>query len=73
MKKKVFDLIGFSNAFKQFRINERYSLRQSAKIIGASASTLCRLENGQPTDIDTILTVCAWINKPITKFIKSKK
>lgn len=73
MKRKVFDLTMFSIAFKSYLINERYSFRQASKIVGASAATLCRIANGEEGKIDTILTICEWINKPITKFVKSKK
>lgn len=73
MKQKEFDLKGFSATLKKFRVSERYSLRQASKIIGASAATICRIEQGDNAEINTVLTLCEWMNVPITKFIKSKK
>ncbi len=44
-------------------------LRELGKQMKVSASTLSRIINGSKSDIDSILSICETINKPITKFI----
>jgi transcriptional regulator with XRE-family HTH domain len=73
MRQKEFDLKKFADTFNKHRTNERYSLRQIAKILGSTAATLSRIENYRKADIDTVSTICEWMNIPITRFIKSKK
>lgn len=36
-------------------------MRDVAKEIGMSASTLCRLENGKDTDVQTLVKILNWL------------
>ena len=40
---------------------ERKGLRETAKIIGLSASTISRVENHKIPDIETFLALCDWL------------
>lgn len=44
-----------------YRGQTRKSLRDCAKEIGVSASTLCRIESGKTCDINTLLKVMNWL------------
>ena len=47
------------------------TLRKLSKEIGVSTSTLSRLSNGKEGKITSILSVCAFLKRPITDFIKN--
>lgn len=44
------------------------SLRKTAKEIGISPATLCRITNGKEPDISTYYKICAWLNHPMEKY-----
>ncbi len=39
-------------------------MREMAKEIGMSASTLCRIEQGKQCDVPTFLKLMAWLSGP---------
>lgn len=55
---------------KQVELNKRLSIRGISTEIGIGHSTFYRALNSKPLDIDSILCICQWINRPITDFIK---
>jgi predicted transcriptional regulator len=58
--KPLFDAKWFGICVKEFRGHK--SLRDLAPIVGASASTLSRIENGVGgVDIDVFLRLCDWM------------
>lgn len=73
MKKRQFDLLSFSKDVKKYRSILNIGLRGAAKQIGTTAATLCRIENGRQAEINTVLTICDWMNITIEKYIKFKK
>lgn len=71
--KIVFDSDNFSKHIRQKRlIDVNMDVRSLAKIIGTSASTISRCENGWMPEIDTYAKLCHWINKPMDEFLKVK-
>lgn len=36
-------------------------IRETARLIGISAATLSRVENGNVTDLDTFRKICSWL------------
>ena len=46
------------------------TLRKISAEIGISLATLHRVMNGKKCQIDTVLKVCKWLDRPITDFIK---
>jgi len=74
MKQRQFDLIKFSKAVKKYRVQLAIGMRLAAKQVGISAATFCRIENGNSqAEINTVFTICDWMDKPIEQFIKTKK
>lgn len=58
---------------KSIRNNMKYgdTVRTIGNEMDLSASTVSRLLNNKgKSDIDTILKVCKWLDKPLDKFIK---
>lgn len=49
---------------RKWRIHEERQMRDVAKEIGVSASTLCRLENEQNTDAPTLVKILKWLLDP---------
>ena len=49
------------DVLKQWRWAERLSVREAAKVIGVSSSTLNRFENGKPADQETIVRIMLWL------------
>lgn len=47
-------------------------LRVTAKDIGISASTLCRVENKKEPDITSMANICSWLDIQMEYFFKSK-
>ena len=47
------------------------SLREIARIINVSASTISRAENEQTPDMDTFLALCDWLEVPPFELIKN--
>jgi len=37
-------------------------IRETARLIGISAATLSRVENGNVTDLDTFRKICSWLD-----------
>jgi transcriptional regulator with XRE-family HTH domain len=46
----------------------RIGLREFAKQIGISTSTLSRVENGKQPDIETFFKICYWMKKSSNEF-----
>jgi len=40
---------------------ENLTLRDGAKAVGVSHTTLARIANGSPADIDTLISICNWL------------
>lgn len=63
----MFDKEKFTEDFKNSiyvnmaREKRRIGVREFAKDIGVSASTVSRLENGKMPDVDTFFRVCKWM------------
>lgn len=54
---------------KNKRNSTNLGLRETAEQIGSiSASTLLRVENGNPPDLDTYFKICHWLNVPTDYF-----
>ena len=74
--KRSFDFRAFAADLKQGQLEARkgnakqMGLRELAKSIGTSPSTLSRIQNNKGADIDTIIKVCEWMQKDITHYIK---
>lgn len=51
-------------------INNCISLGEASKEIGVSKSTLSRLENKRPIDIDSFTKICGWLNKYPQEYFK---
>jgi len=57
----------------QKQAERNLGLREIGKLAGISASTLSRLLRCDKSDIDTIMLVCTWMNRPITEFVQEEK
>jgi transcriptional regulator with XRE-family HTH domain len=49
------------NVLRKWRTMEELSIRDVAKEIGTSHSTLSRIERGEPCDSDTLAAVIIWL------------
>ena len=47
---------------RAWRNGQRMGVREAAKTIGISHATLSRIENGKPTDGQTLWRVLVWLN-----------
>ena len=47
---------------RAWRVSQRMGVREAAKAIGISHSTLSRVENGKPTDGRTLWQIMIWLN-----------
>jgi len=56
-----FDFAYFAMALKIARALKTHSTRQAAKAIGVGASTICRAERGEPTQIGVVLSICRYV------------
>lgn len=73
-KAQVFDADGLGKALKTKRtIENNYSIRDLADILGILNSTISRMERSLPTEMKAILVVCDWLGKPIGDFIIYEK
>jgi predicted transcriptional regulator len=70
---KIFNKTGFADKIKDKRESMGIGVRGAGKLIGISASTVCRMENEKSAEIDNVLLVCDWLKVSITEFIKTKK
>lgn len=50
---------------RAWREKERIGVREAAKQIGVSHATLSRIENGKPTDGQTLWLILNWLNAPV--------
>ena len=65
----IFDFWKFSSDIRQKRLVEmRIDIRSCAEIIGISAPTLSRLENGKTPDVYTYYAVCKWLAVPMERY-----
>lgn len=68
---KSFNSEAFSMAVNLRREMERLTLRELGDSLGGiSASTLSRIENGDKPDIESFISLFAWLQLPIERFIK---
>jgi len=70
-KAQVFDAEAFGKALKSKRtIQNNYTVRDVADIVGLNATTISRIENAKgTTELPGILVVCDWLGKSICDFI----
>ena len=57
-------------ALDQKRKQEELSWRGLAEITGTSASTFTRMAQGHRPDVETFLTLCAWLGVPAEQFTR---
>lgn len=50
---------------RAWRESRRMGIREAAKQIGISHATLSRIENGKPTDGQTLWRVLSWLIGPV--------
>lgn len=50
-----------SKALKLMRATENIGVREQAKAIGISPSTLSRIENGKPSDPAAVIKLVVWL------------
>lgn len=62
-----FDALKLGKTIQAMRAQS--GLRETARAIGVSASTLFRLEQGKVDDIKTLLLVCDWLRQPLQEFL----
>jgi len=71
-----FDNEKFTNVVKEKMFTQmakekrRIGVREFAKKIGVSASTISRVENGKLPDVETFYKICWWMNKSTDEFFK---
>ena len=65
-----FDFEGFSLAIQQKRSESNLTLRELARDIVVSASSIGRLENGHLPDLLTYAKLCMWLGVSTDKFFK---
>jgi DNA-binding XRE family transcriptional regulator len=56
-----FDFSYLAMALKITRGLNKHSDREAAKAIGVGASTICRAERGEATQIGVVLSICAYL------------
>lgn len=49
---------------RAWREKHQLGIRAAAKQIGVSHSTLCRIENGKPTNEQNLWLILNWLNSP---------
>lgn len=70
---KVFNFKRFAKAISDYRKLKHVTLRHVHAKTGISTATISRAEIGlSKLDIDVIMTLCHYINSPITNFITTK-
>jgi transcriptional regulator with XRE-family HTH domain len=71
--KYEFDSQEFSKQIKTKRIIElNAGMREVAKKVKVSISTLSRLENGKTPDMPSLINVCNWLESSPSTFFKAK-
>lgn len=72
---ELFDADYFSDMVFALRMQRILSLREAAKEMGISHSTLSRIENGGKPDVDTFFVICKWAGwiKKMNAFYSSTK
>jgi transcriptional regulator with XRE-family HTH domain len=66
----TFDHDKFSKAIRAKRVVElNIDMRQAAKLIGISASTLSRVERSGMPDIITFGLICNWLKKDLKTYL----
>lgn len=75
MKKSTFNYRKFVKDLVDARFDlehktkKRHGLREMAKVTDISVSTLSRVLSGKNMDIDTLITLCAWMGKKVDVYI----
>jgi DNA-binding Xre family transcriptional regulator len=68
-----FEAAEFSSAIRTKRlIHKDIGLREAAKEIGISSSTLSRMENCKNAELDKLLLVSNWLKIPLSVYITTK-
>lgn len=71
--KSKYDSAKFSKEVKTKRvIEENLGVAELGRLIGSSAATISRVENGKTPDIMTYAKLCHWLRKPMNAFITIK-
>jgi transcriptional regulator with XRE-family HTH domain len=68
----IFDKEKFALDIYQWRVKNRYSLRDAGKIIGVSAPTLSRIENYRLPDIETFTRVITFFDRSPQRYFKEQ-
>jgi len=73
-KAQVFDAEAFGQALKSKRtIQNNYTIRDVAVIVGIPNSTISRMERYLPAELSSILVVCDWLGRSLCDFIVYEK
>jgi len=71
--KQSLDVVALSKAVKKKRKEVKLDMRELGKLLGCAAGTIWRMENKKPSDINTLLVTCDWLDVSVCNFIKVKK
>lgn len=73
-KAQVFDANGLGKSLKTQRtIQNNFTVRDVAEVLGVLPSTISRIENGKTVEMNTVLLVCDWLGRSICDFIIYEK
>lgn len=53
-----------------FKAQKKFGLRYFSSQIGISSATFHRVTSFKDFDLKTLLSICTWLDKPITDYIK---
>lgn len=64
-----FEWVLFGRMLKASRQTQRLTLRATADICGMMASTLMRMERGQPAALDSVVSACEFMGLMVDAFV----
>ena len=64
----TFDWPAFSAALDTIRESRGLHWKDVSEATGVSATTISRVSNGKPCDVDALAALRGWMNIPIDKF-----
>jgi transcriptional regulator with XRE-family HTH domain len=70
LERMGFDQERFFRALEDRRSREEISWRELARRLELSPSTFSRLSRGHRPDVDTFLTLLAWLDLPVERFMR---